>query len=126
MLVRWIDPFENFVDLFNMRRGQWIPFMETKEEENKYTISAELPGMDEKDVKVTISKDVLTVEGEKKTEKYKKSFTRSFTLPTSIDSEGIEALLERGILTVNIPKMPEKALKKIEVKVNGPPKRSMR
>lgn len=120
MLVR-LNDFDNlFFNLFDVRRDKWTPYFDVREEEKQSIIDAELPGMDEKDIKITVSNSVLTIKGERKTERYNKSFVRSFTLPLSMDSEKIEASFDRGILTVKIPKMPEKVL---EVKVTGPPKR---
>ena len=120
MLMRY-NPFENlFLDFFDARKSYWTPLADIKEEEKQFIVDVEIPRMDDKDVKVSVSKDVLTIEGERKN----RSFVRSFTLPTSVDPEKIEASLDRGILTVKVPKMSEKVPRKIDVKVNtGPPKR---
>jgi HSP20 family protein len=81
-----------------------------------YQITAELPGLDEKDVEVTVADDVLTIKGEKGAEKEDKkkdyyraersfgSFQRSFELPESIDQSKIEASFQKGLLTIIIPK----------------------
>jgi HSP20 family protein len=86
-------------------------------------ITAELPGMDESNINVKVSDNVLTIRGEKKEEKEEKkkdyymserrfgSFQRSFEVPDGVDAERIEASFKNGVLTVNLPKSPE-ALKK--------------
>ena len=88
---------------------------------------SELPGMEEKDVEVTLSEGVLTIRGEKKIDHEEKgkgfhmversygSFSRSLELPAGIDPETIKATLEKGVLTVSIPKRAAD-VKKVEVK----------
>ena len=120
MLVRWNNSFEDlFVDFFNVKKNQWAPDVEIKEEEKEFVINVELPGIDNKDVKVEVKGKLLTIEVEKKN----RMFARSFTLPPSVDSEKIEALLDKGVLTIKISKTPEKVSRKVEIKVNGPPNR---
>ena len=92
-------------------------------------IKAELPGIDEKDVSVTISGDVLTIKGEKKkeeeekdehhyrVERYYGSFQRSFQLPNSVKADKIEADFEKGILKVTLPKVEEAKKKEVKIKV---------
>ena len=90
-------------------------------------ITAELPGMEENDIKVNVSDDVLTITGEKKEAKKKdysvsehhyRSFQRSFHIPDSVDANKIEASLKNGLLTVILPKTVEgqKQAKNIEIK----------
>ena len=100
------------------------------EKENAYELSAELPGLDDKDVRLSLKDDVLTLSGEKKeqTEEKKQgyhfserrfgSFRRSFRLPDDVDQDKIEANFKKGVLTITLPKNPEAAKneKKIEVK----------
>lgn len=106
------------------------PAIDVVEKEKEYVISAELPGLDENDVDVSVSDDMLTIKGEKKEEKEEKaknyyvaerrygSFQRSFQLPTGVDSEKIDASFQKGVLTVTLPKTPEaqKKEKKIAIK----------
>lgn len=106
-----------------------IPAVDIIEKENDFNIKVELPGVDKKDVKITVQNDVLTIQGEKKQECEKKdedyyrvercygSFQRSFTLPSSVASDKIDASYENGILTLSIPKLEEAKPKEIEVKV---------
>jgi HSP20 family protein len=101
--------------------------MDVTETEKEYEVKAELPGMEEKDVEVTLTDGVLTIRGEKKTDHEEKgkgfhmversygSFSRSLELPAGIDPETIKASLEKGVLTVSIPKKAAD-VKKVEVK----------
>jgi HSP20 family protein len=82
--------------------------------DNEVRVSAELPGMDEKDVEVLVDNDVLTIRGEKKSdsenhgrhfsERYYGRFERSLALPFEVDEEKAEASFKNGVLTVTIPK----------------------
>jgi HSP20 family protein len=106
------------------------PVVDVVEKEKEYQISAELPGLDEKDVEVSVADDMLTIKGEKKEEKEEKAknyylserrygaFQRSFQLPAGVDAEKIEASFQKGVLTVILPKTPEaqKKEKKIAIK----------
>ena len=96
---------------------------------DNFMIKAELPGMDEKDVNVAISGDVLTIKGEKKKEEEEKdkhhyrtehhydSFQRSFQLPSSIKADKIQADFDKGILKVTLPKVEEAKKKEVKIKV---------
>ena len=109
------------------------PRMDLTEDEERIHVSVELPGMDDKDVEVVLSDDVLTIKGEKKAEKeeaekgyaYKErtygSFRRSIPLHAEVVTDKVEATFEKGVLTVVLPKTPEakKAYKKIPVTVSG-------
>ena len=105
------------------------PDIDVKESDKAITVTAELPGIDEKDVEVTLRDRVLTLKGEKKTEREEEkedlhirersygSFRRSFTLPDTVEEEGVTADFAKGVLTVKIPKSAEakKAEKKISI-----------
>jgi HSP20 family protein len=105
----------------------WQPRVDILETERAYEIRAELPGVPREDVNIAVDDNVLTVSGERKLEKdvnkesYHRiervygSFTRSFTLPTSVDSTQVEAKLENGLLTVVVPKAAEAQPRKIEI-----------
>jgi HSP20 family protein len=106
------------------------PAVDFTEEAAAYKMTAELPGMTEKDIEVGISGDVLTLKGEKRQEREDKaenyhiseraygSFQRSFYIPDGADREKIAAVFAKGVLTVTLPKTAEaqSASKKIEVK----------
>ena len=110
--------------------GNFTPRLNVEENEKEYLISAELPGMDEKDIDLSIDNNMLTVKGEKKEEKEEKqkdyhlverhfgSFSRSFELPEGIDVEKVEAHFKKGVLKISLPKTPQaqKEVKKITVK----------
>jgi HSP20 family protein len=114
------------------RRMTWAktPAVDVVESEKAYEITADLPGMDEKNIEVKVADGVMTIKGEKQEEKEEKkkdyylhersfgSFQRSFELPESVDPDKIEASFKKGVLTVTLPKKPEaqKPAKKIEVK----------
>ena len=107
-----------------------MPAVDVAETDKAYEITAELPGMDEKNIEVKFADGVLTIKGEKKDEKEEKkkdyylsersygSFQRSFQVPDGVDTDKIEATFKNGILTVVLPKSTEaqKATKKIDVK----------
>jgi len=107
-----------------------MPAVDVTETDKAYEIAAELPGMDEKNVDVKISDDILTIKGEKQEEKEEKrkdyylsersfgSFQRSFEVPSGVDTDKIEASFKKGVLTVTLPKSTEaqKAEKTITVK----------
>jgi HSP20 family protein len=110
--------------------GVSAPVVDVVEKEKEYQVSAELPGLDEKDIEVSVSDDMLTIKGEKKEEKEEKAknyylserrygaFQRSFQVPSGVDAEKIEASFQKGVLTVTLPKSPEaqKKEKKITIK----------
>jgi HSP20 family protein len=110
--------------------GAATPAVDVTESEMAYEITAELPGMGEKNIEVKVADGSLTIKGEKQEEKDEKkkdyylherhfgSFERSFGLPEGVDTSKIEAAFKKGVLTVTLPKKPEaqKPAKKIEVK----------
>ena len=103
------------------------PAIEMFEKEDKFVVKAELPGMKEGDVDVSVADDTLTIKGERKTESKVKeedyyccersygSFSRSVALPSTVDAKKIEASYEDGVLEVSLPKAPEVKPKKISV-----------
>jgi HSP20 family protein len=113
-----------------LRAFEHAPKVEVKENGKAYTVSVELPGLDEKDVKVTIEDDVLTISGEKKvertddkthyTERSYGSFTRAFTLPVDADRNVISARFAKGVLTLDIAKTanPPAQVRQVEVKAS--------
>jgi len=107
-----------------------LPAMDVVESDKSYELTADLPGMDEKNIEVKVVDGMLTIKGEKQEEKEEKkkdhylrernfgSFERSFSVPEGVDADKIEANFKKGVLTVTLPKKPEaqKPVKKIEVK----------
>jgi len=130
----WRLPFRRPVfDLepFGKRELTWrVPAVDIAEKENAYEVTAELPGMDEKNIEVKVSNGSLMIKGQKEEEKEEKkkdyylrerhfgSFERQFAVPEGVDTDKIEASFKKGVLTVTLPKKPEaiKPEKKIEVK----------
>lgn len=108
---------------------EWVPSVDILETKDKVLIKAELPGMESKDVHVSISGDLLTIKGEKKkdqedkdehhfrAERYYGSFQRVFQLPSSVQSDKVEATFEKGILKIILPKLEQAKKKQIEIKV---------
>jgi HSP20 family protein len=108
--------------------NQLVPSTDVTENDKEIQITAELPGLEEKDVQINVADDVLTIKGEKKAEKEEKdknyrlversygAFSRSIELPAGIDSNSIKASIAKGVLTVVVPKPAPAQVKKIEVK----------
>jgi HSP20 family protein len=106
----------------------WAPRVDIREEKDAVVLSAELPGVSKDEVKVELVNGVLTISGEKKSEKtedengfYRServygSFERSFTVPDTLDAEKIEAEYANGVLKLTLPKRPEATPKKIAIK----------
>jgi len=123
------DFFRSDRDEPSLLASTWRPAVDITEEDDAYLAKVELPGVNRDDVKITMQDNVLTIRGEKKAEKkgkdenmrrverYYGSFQRSFSLPTSVKSDKIEAEYKDGILTINMPKAEEAKPKHIEVKV---------
>ncbi|MBI5019808.1 MAG: Hsp20/alpha crystallin family protein [Ignavibacteriales bacterium] len=123
--------FNNFrSDILGVEGSKTLmPVVDIIERENEYNIKVELPGVEKKDVKITVQDDVLTIKGEKRQENERKGdnyhhversygiFQRSFPLPTSVQGEKIDASFENGVLSLTIPKLEEAKPKEIEVKL---------
>jgi len=107
----------------------WLPSVDISETKDNFVVKAELPGLEAKDVNVSISGDILTIKGEKKAEeeekdehyhcveRYSGSFQRVFQLPSGVKADKIKATFDKGVLKVTLPKVEEAKKKKIEVKV---------
>jgi len=147
MLVRW-DPFSRmdslqrsinrlFDDVSSRGRDErqaadavWEPPVNTYEDKDAFLLSCDLPGMDQKDVKLNLDNNMLTISGtrklehEDKRENYQRiecvfgTFSRSFTLPATVDTEKVEANMKNGVLMIRLPKREESKPKQIEIKVH--------
>jgi HSP20 family protein len=143
-IIRW-DPFRDIVTLRekmnrlfedavtargeerDMISSTWTPSVDIYETEHEIVLTAEVPGIDEKDIDIKIENNTLSIQGERKFEKETKeenyhriersygSFFRSFTIPHNIDQEKIAAEHESGVLRVVLPKKPESKPKKVKV-----------
>ena len=108
--------------------SQWAPRVDIKEEDRRFVILADVPGVDPTAIEVSADNNVLTIKGERKSDtsedngKLKRvershgAFLRSFTLPESADVAGISASGKHGVLEISIPKKAETAPRKIEIK----------
>jgi HSP20 family protein len=113
----------------NMFRTGWTPAIDIAEYEREYQVRVELPGVSRDNVRITMQGNILTIRGEKKqpedlkdvnlhrSERWFGTFQRSFTLPTTVRSDRIEASYQDGILTITCPKAEEAIPKAIDVKV---------
>ena len=147
VLTRW-DPFREFStlqdrmnrlfrDSFSEGREEslttstFAPAVDVYEDEHNVTLKIEVPGVDEKDIDVRVENHTLTVHGERRFEKEEKeenyrrverqygSFTRSFTLPNTVDTETISANYDKGVLKIKLAKKAEAKPKQIKVNVGG-------
>lgn len=143
-IIRW-DPFRDLVTLrekmnrlfeeaFTSRgeqkdlaAGTWTPSVDIYETETALILSAEIPGIEEKDIEIKIEDNTLVIKGERRFEKETKkenyhriersygSFYRSFTLPNYVDQDKIHAEHENGVLKITMPNKPELKPKKVKV-----------
>ena len=128
------DPFNRLFDRDDLLEGEtshgtgnWVPAVDIIENDREITIRAELPGIESKDVTVSFDNNVLTLKGERRSEKeitkenYHRmerafgSFCRSFAIPAFVDSEAVRAEFRNGLLTVMLPKKDSARGKTIEV-----------
>jgi len=112
-----------------LQMPSWDPAVDVAEDESGYVVKVELPGVNRSDVKIVVQDRQLTIRGEKKQEKEARetnyhrversygSFQRTFTLPSGVKSDKIEAAYSDGVLTVTLPKAEEARSKEIEVRV---------
>lgn len=110
--------------------NDWVPAIDVREEEDRYLIRADVPGVEVEDLDVTMDQGVLTLQGKRDTraagqddglrrsERVSGRFYRRFNLPESADSTDISADYRQGVLEISIPKQPEAQPQRIEIKVN--------
>ena len=147
VLTRW-DPFREFNtlqdrmnrlfhDSFGEGREEaltttaFAPPVDVYEDEHNVTLKIEVPGIEEKDIDVRIENNTMTVHGERKFEKDEKeenyrrverqygSFTRTFTLPNTVDTENVSANYDKGVLKIKLAKKAEAKPKQVKVNVSG-------
>ena len=118
---------EDETDQSNVVTSQWTPRVDIKEEDARFAIYADIPGVDPKDIEITMEKGILSIKGERKSETTEQNgkltrvershglFYRRFALPDSADAEGIKAVGKNGVLEISIPKRPETAPRRINV-----------
>ena len=143
-IIRW-DPFRDVVTLRekmnrlfeefpasqreekDVMTSNWAPAVDIYETANELVLTAEIPGIDEKDIEIKIEDNTLSLKGERKFEKETKeenfhriersygSFYRAFTLPNSVDTEHIQAMHDNGVLRVVMPKKQELKPKTVKI-----------
>jgi HSP20 family protein len=147
VLTRW-EPFREFSTLqdrmnrlfretYNENQDQsltnssFAPAVDVYEDEHNVSLKIEVPGIDEKDIDVRIENNTLTVHGERKIEKDEKeenyrrverqygSFTRTFNLPSTVDTDKVQANYSKGVLNISLPKKAEAKPKQIKVNVGS-------
>jgi HSP20 family protein len=113
-----------------MQSSAWNPAVDVLEENDRIIVKVEAPGVDEKDLRVTFEDGLLTVTGERQFERKEDrnyhrieraygSFTRTFTLPRSVDATQIVANYRNGVLEIEIPKKEESRPRQISINVNA-------
>ena len=119
--------FGSLFDEFDRSECRWSPSANIVEQDDKLTLTAELPGIEKKDVKINLQNNILTIEGEKKqqsevkdddyfkTERFYGKFCRNFTMPSDIDSENISANYSNGVLSVSLPRSEKAKPQQIEI-----------
>ena len=132
-LLGW-DPFREMTPYVPSVSGGFIPSFEIKETKDGYVFKADVPGVKESDLEVTMTGNRLSVSGKREAEKEEQTdtyytcersygeFTRSFTLPDGVDGNSVHADLNQGVLTLSVRKMPEAQAKKIAIQ--SAPKKS--
>jgi HSP20 family protein len=144
VLTRW-EPFREFATLQDrmnrlfresfedrdesLTTSSFAPAVDVYEDEHHITLKVEVPGIDEKDIDIRMENNTLTVHGERKIEKEEKeenyrrverqygSFTRTFTLPSTVDTEKVQANYDKGVLRIQLAKKAEAKPKQIKVNV---------
>jgi HSP20 family protein len=147
VITRW-EPFREFSTLQDrlnrlfqqsvsegreesLTTSSFAPAVDVYEDDHQVTLKIEVPGIDEKDIDVRLENNTLTVHGERKLEKEEKeenyrrverqygSFTRSFTLPQTVDAEGVSAQYDKGVLKIKLNKKAEAKPKQIKISVGS-------
>lgn len=126
------DPFREMEPLLRNPPQSFMPAFEIKETKDGYLFKADLPGVREQDVDVTLTDNRLQISGKRDAEKEERtdtyftyersygSFSRAFTLPNDVDTRALHAELRDGVLTLHVPRKPEAQPKKIPLKSGAP------
>jgi len=125
-MLRW-DPFAEMMPTGREREMMFVPDFDIKDTHDAIVMQADVPGIDEKDLDVTVTGNRLVVSGKREAEEEQKgetwyacersygSFTRAFTLPEGVDGENVRAHLEKGVLMLHIPKRAQSQPKKVQI-----------
>lgn len=149
MAEKELTPWRPFTELSSLRREmdrlwenffgerpltriwerEWAPFLDMSETKDNFVVKAEVPGIDAKDIDISLTGDVLSIKGEKKQEKEEKeedyhliernygSFSRSVRLPAEVESGKIKASYKNGILSITLPKSEKVKAREVKIKV---------
>jgi len=110
--------------------ADWVPPVDIKEEDARFVIQADIPGVRSEDLEITMETGVLSIKGQRLTEstedkrgfrrneRVSGTFYRRFTLPDTADAEGIRARFDQGVLEVDIPKLPKLQPRRIDIQVS--------
>jgi HSP20 family protein len=126
--------FDRFFDGWPFRvsagKNEWAPVVDVSETAKEIVVKAEVPGMDPKEIDISVQGNLLTLRGERKQEKESNgenfhriervygAFSRSVNLPAEVDTEKVEAVYKNGVLRISMPKTETSSVKKIDVKVS--------
>ena len=123
------DSFFGERPLARVWEREWAPSLDVSETKDNFVVKAEVPGIDAKDIDISLTGDVLTIKGEKKQEREEKeedyhlversygTFSRSIRLPAEVESAKIKASYKNGILSVTLPKSEKVKAKEVRIKV---------
>ncbi len=124
---RFFDDTVSNGDVANTASTGWLPSVDVREEENRFVVHVDLPGVDKKGIEIVAEKGVLTIKGERhaetkssaasyeRIERVSGKFLRRFTLPETAQADAITAKQLNGVLEVSIPKQPQVQPKRVEV-----------
>ena len=122
--------FENDWNFSVRSKTNWSPAVDVKESDNSFTLTADIPGLTKKEVKVNITDGILSISGERKFEDEKESgnyhyrerrygsFSRTFNLPETVNDKDISASFKNGILSIELPKHEVVLPKEREIKIS--------
>ena len=129
-LMRW-DPLDALGHLMEREEVLFHPNFEMKETNESFVLTADLPGVKEEDLQVDLAADRISISGKREAERKEEgeryytyernygSFSRTFTLPSEVDGNAVQANLEGGVLTLTLPKRPELQPKRIQIGRGG-------
>jgi HSP20 family protein len=127
-MTNWDSFFNEILGLSPAANSDWTPAVDVREEQDRYLVKADLPGLSKENIELTFENDVLTISGERKseaekdegrvhrTERYHGKFTRSMRFPGDVKHEEIDASFRDGVLEIALPKADEARKRKIDVK----------
>jgi HSP20 family protein len=122
------DLFGRFLPAWGDKERGWAPMVDMVDQKDEIVVKADLPGLEEKDIEVTMQDSTLTIRGERKEEKEEKkedyyyaersygAFVRSLPLPTPIEADRVKATFKKGVLEIHLPKAKEAKGKKVDIK----------